>query len=88
MIDGAGRVMREVKVPTEPDAILVVLADEAFSINRIAVWKPDRCRNGCSALCAEAALPVICVETRHMRAVLQAQINKRRTATMRAASRR
>jgi transposase len=25
---------------------------------------------------AEAGLPVICVETRHMRAVLQAQINK------------
>jgi transposase len=24
---------------------------------------------------AEAGLPVICVETRHMRAVLQAQIN-------------
>ena len=25
---------------------------------------------------ADAGLPVICVETRHMRAVLQAQINK------------
>ena len=25
---------------------------------------------------AEVGLPVICVETRHMRAVLQAQINK------------
>jgi transposase len=25
---------------------------------------------------AEAGLPVICVETRHMRAVLKAQINK------------
>ena len=30
----------------------------------------------CTALGAEAGLPVICVETRHMRAALQAQINK------------
>jgi transposase len=35
----------------------------------------------------EANLPVICVETRHMRAVLKAQINKR-IAMMPAASRR
>ena len=37
-------------------------------------WKPDRCRNGCAL--AEAELPVVCVETRHMQAVLKAQINK------------
>jgi transposase len=37
----------------------------------------------------EAGLPVICVETRHMRAVLQAQINKTdRIVTMAAVSRR
>jgi hypothetical protein len=34
---------------------------------------------------AEASLPVICVETRHVRAVLKAQINK--IAMMRAALR-
>jgi transposase len=34
---------------------------------------------------AEVELPVVCVETRHMQAVLKAQINKR-TATMRVAS--
>jgi transposase len=40
-------------------------------------WKLDRCRNGCSfSALAEAGLPVICVETRHMQAVLKAQINK------------
>jgi transposase len=38
--------------------------------------KPGHCRNGFFSALAEAGLPVICVETRHMRAVLQAQINK------------
>jgi transposase len=31
VIDSAGRVVREVKVPTESDAILAILMDEAFS---------------------------------------------------------
>ena len=39
-------------------------------------WKPGRCRNVLYSALAEAGLPVICVETRHMRAVLKAQINK------------
>src|SRR3974390_3159042 len=39
-------------------------------------WKRGHCRNGCSSALAEAGLPVICVETRHMRAALKAQINK------------
>ena len=39
-------------------------------------WKPGRCRNGCYSAVAEAELPVVCVETRHMQAVLKAQINK------------
>ena len=39
-------------------------------------WKLDRCRSGCYSGSAEAELPVVCVETRHMQAVLKAQINK------------
>jgi transposase len=35
-----------------------------------------RCRNGFFSVLTEASLPVICVETRHMKAVLKAQINK------------
>ena len=37
VIDGAGQVVREFKVPTEPEAILAVLADEAFAIERIGL---------------------------------------------------
>ena len=44
-----GRCVREVKVASEPEALLAVLKKE---------------------------LPVVCVETRHMQALLKAQINK------------
>lgn len=75
VIDSAGRVVREVKVPTEPDAILAVLADEAFSIERIGLEAGPLSQWLYSEL-AEAGLPMICVETRHMKAALSAQVNK------------
>ena len=34
------------------------------------------CRNGCSADWPRAGLPVICIETRHTKAFLKAQVNK------------
>ena len=37
VIDGAGKVISEVKVATEPAAILAVLSDEAFTIERIGL---------------------------------------------------
>ena len=75
VIDGAGKVVSEVKVATEPEVILAVLADEAFSIERIGLEAGPLSQWLYSGL-AEAGLPVICVETRHMRAALSAQINK------------
>jgi transposase len=75
VIDSAGRVVREVKVPTESDAILAILTDEAFSIKRIGLQAGPLSKWLYSEL-AEAGLPMICVETRHMRAALSAQINK------------
>jgi transposase len=75
VIDGAGQVVREVKVPTEPEAILAVLADEAFAIERIGLEAGPLSQWLYSAL-ADAGLPVICVETRHMKAALSAQVNK------------
>jgi hypothetical protein len=67
VIDGAGQVVREVKVPTEPEAILAVLADEAFAIERIGLEAGPLSQWLYSTL-ADAGLPVICVETRHMKA--------------------
>src|SRR3974377_742268 len=70
-----GKIVREVKVASEPDALLAVLRNPAYDFKRIGLEAGPLSQWLFSAL-AEAELPVICVETRHMRAVLKAQINK------------
>ena len=75
IVDDAGRIKREVKVASEPDALLTVLRNPAYRFKRIGLEAGPLSQWLFSAL-AEADLPVICVETRHMRAVLKAQINK------------
>ncbi len=63
------------KVASEPDALLAVLTNPSYHFKRIGLEAGPLSQWLFSAL-AEASLPVICVETRHMRAVLKAQINK------------
>jgi transposase len=75
IVDDAGRIVREVKVASEPEALLQVLKTPACDFKRIGLEAGPLSQWLFSAL-AEAGLPVICVETRHMRAVLKAQINK------------
>ena len=75
IVDGTGKIVREVKVVSEPDALLTVLGNPAYHFKRIGLEAGPLSQWLYSAL-AEAGLPVICVETRHMRAVLKAQINK------------
>jgi transposase len=75
VVDGAGQVVREVKVASEPGAILGVLADEAFTLKRVGL-EAGPLSQWLYGVLAEAELPVICVETRHMKAALSAQINK------------
>ena len=75
IVDDAGRMVREVRVASEPGALLQVLKHGAFHFKRIGLEAGPLSQWLFSAL-AEAGLPAICVETRHMRAVLQAQINK------------
>src|SRR3974390_2167893 len=75
IVDDTGRIVREVKVASEPEALLQVLANPAYQFKRIGLEAGPLSQWLFSAL-AEAGLPVICVETRHMRAVLKAQINK------------
>ena len=75
IVDDTGRIVREVKVASEPEALLPVLTSGAYHFKRIGLEAGPLSQWLFSAL-AEAALPAICVETRHMRAVLQAQINK------------
>jgi transposase len=62
-------------VASEPEALLAVLKNLAYHFKRIGLEAGPLSQWLFSAL-AEAGLPVICVETRHMQAVLKAQINK------------
>ena len=75
IVDDTGRILREVKVASEPDALVAVLTNRSYHFKRIGLEAGPMSQWLFSAL-AEADLPVICVETRHMRAVLKAQINK------------
>jgi len=75
IVDDTGRIVREVKVGSEPEALLKVLGNPAYRFRRIGLEAGPLSQWLFSAL-AEAELPVVCVETRHMQAVLKAQINK------------
>jgi transposase len=75
IVDDTGRIIREAKVASEPEALLQVLKNGGYRFKRIGLEAGPLSQWLFSAL-AEAGLPAICVETRHMRAVLKAQINK------------
>src|ERR1700729_3351158 len=75
ILDDAGRIVKEVKVASEPQALLKVLGNPTYRFKRIGLEAGPLSQWLFSVL-AEAGLPVICVETRHMQAVLKAQINK------------
>jgi transposase len=73
--DDAGKIVREARVASEPEALLEVLTNTIYRFKRVGLEAGPLSQWLYSVL-AEAGLPVICVETRHMRAVLKAQINK------------
>ena len=75
IVDDTGRIVKEVKVASEPAALLKVLGNSTYRLKRIGLEAGPLSQWLFSAL-AEAELPVICVETRQMQAVLKAQINK------------
>ena len=47
IVDDTGKIVREVKVASEPEALLAVLNNPPTTSSAVA-WKPVRCRNGCS----------------------------------------
>jgi transposase len=75
IVDDAGKIVREARVASEPEALLQVLTNTLYRFKRVGLEAGPLSQWLYSCL-AEAGLPVICVETRHMRAVLRAQINK------------
>jgi transposase len=75
IVDDAGKIVREARVASEPEALLQVLTNTIYRFKRVGLEAGPLSQWLYSVL-AEAGLPVICVETRHMRAMLKAQINK------------
>ena len=76
IVDQVGKVVRETKVATEPEAIIALLNSAGLEYERVGLEAGPLSQWLVNGL-AEAGLPVICVETRHMKAVLKAQqVNK------------
>jgi hypothetical protein len=65
IVDDTGRIVREVKVVSEPEALLAVLKNPAHHFKRIGLEAGPLSQWLFSAL-AEAELPVICVELRDL----------------------
>ena len=72
IVDELGKIVREAKVASEPEALLSVLKNPAYRFKRIELEAGPLSQWLFSAL-GEAELPVVCVETRHMQAVLKAR---------------
>ena len=75
VVKGDGEVILQTTVPSEPRAIVDVLAVPSLVIERIGL-EAGPLSEWLYAGLVEAGLPAICVETRHMHAALSAQINK------------
>ena len=76
VVDDSSKVISEQKVLTEPDNIITLLTSIGETYARIGIEAGPLSQWLANALIA-AGLPVICVETRHMKALLTAQqINK------------
>jgi len=74
-VDDTGKIVREARVASEPEALLQVLTKTIYRFKRVGLEAGPLSQWLYSVL-AEAGLPVICVETRHMRAALKSRINK------------
>src|ERR1700692_4732321 len=76
IVDDTGKVILEQKVATEPADIIALLSSLGVTFGRIGIEAGPLSQWLVNAWTV-AELPVICVETRHMKALLKAQqINK------------
>src|SRR5262245_16442887 len=75
VVDDAGKIVREARAASEPEAVLQVLTSTIYRFKRVGLEAGPLSQWLYSVL-AHAGLPVICVETGHMQAVLKAQISK------------
>ena len=75
IVNETGAICCEIKVPSHPEDLTPVLKNSAWQLSRIGLEAGPLSQWLFSGL-AEAGLPVICIETRHTKAFLKAQVNK------------
>jgi len=75
IVTAEGGIVRETKVPTDPGAIIAVLTAAGIACKRVGLEAGPLSQWLYSEL-ATAGLPVVCIETRHAKAVLSTQTNK------------
>jgi len=75
IVDETGKLCREVKAPTHPEDLARVLKDPSWQLERVGLEAGPLSQWIFSGL-ADVGLPVVCIETRHTKAFLKAQVNK------------
>jgi predicted NBD/HSP70 family sugar kinase len=75
VVNGEGTVVREAKLPSDPDAIELFLAEWGVRLKRVGLEAFSFSAWLFAAL-DEKGLPVVCVETRHAKAAMSAMLNK------------
>src|SRR4051812_2513590 len=75
ILDETGKICREVKVASHPEDLLRILQDPTWHFERIGLEAGQLSQWLFDAL-ADAGLLVFCIETRHAKAFLKAQVNK------------
>lgn len=75
VVDGTGRIVKEMRVPSEPEALVAALREIDLPLKRIGLeacsltaWLHDELRS--------AGLPAICIETRQANAAMKTMPNK------------
>jgi len=75
IVDESGAICHEIKVTSHPEDLAQALTNPAWRLVRIGLEAGPLSQWLFSGL-AEAGLPAICIETRHTKAFLKAQVNK------------
>jgi transposase len=75
VVDGEGRLVREVKVPSEPEALVALLGRLGLAFERIGL-EAGPLSQWLHAGLEHAGLPVVLIETRHVKAALSAMTMK------------
>ena len=75
VVDGTGRILKETRAPSEPEALIAALREIGLPLERVGLeacsltaWLHDELRS--------AGLPAICIETRQANAAMKTMPNK------------